>query len=212
MSPFGELGPLDVQVLKANEIFERRSGLLSKSAVWSLTEELFGTFEKVLLEIKMRSGGAIGFKAASDAAAKLANGLVAPIAAQLDPLSIGEDYQNLHIAQAYGERLIEKYGVIDQGVISELVESYPSHGFVIDLIEAQDLLGNVEMASVELIQLYACLPRLWNTPATDETMVERLRDIFNQGEEHDQDSGDGPPPEPKGEGGDRAAGEDQGTE
>lgn len=62
MSPFGEFGPLDVQVFKSDEIFERRSGLTSKSAVWSLTEEAFRTFEQILIGLKVRSGGTITFK------------------------------------------------------------------------------------------------------------------------------------------------------
>jgi hypothetical protein len=98
MSPFGEFGPLDVQVFKSDEIFERRSGLTSKSAVWSLSEEAFRTYEQVLLNLKMRSGGTITFKSASNVASAITTGMLAPVAAQLDPLSIGEDYQNLHIS------------------------------------------------------------------------------------------------------------------
>ena len=118
MSPFGELGPLDVQVFKADEIFERRSGLLSKSAVWSLTEEAFRMFEQVLLGIKMRSGGTVGFKVSSQVAASITSGLLSPVMSQLDPLAIGEDYQNLHIAQEYGERLIARYGTVKEGTCS----------------------------------------------------------------------------------------------
>jgi Serine dehydrogenase proteinase len=106
MSPFGELGPLDVQVSKTDEFMEQRSGLFSKSALWSLTEEAFRTFERILLELKTRSGGTISFRTASQIAASMTNGLLGPIAEQLDPMAIGEDYQNLHITQEYGEKLI----------------------------------------------------------------------------------------------------------
>jgi len=184
MSPFGELGPLDVQVAKADEIFERRSGLLSKSAVWSLTEEAFRTFESVLINLKVRSGGTVGFKACSTVAAAITTGLLGPIASQLDPLSIGEDYQNLHIAQEDGEKLIQKFNVIDTDAVSALVENYPSHGFVIDLFEASDLLGNVQIAPPELIQLQACLPELTARPHGRDATVIRVRDLL--GEDDDQ--------------------------
>jgi hypothetical protein len=46
-----------------------------------------------------------------------------------------------------------------RGEISDLSEAIgPSHGFVIDLFEAMELFGNVEMASKELIRLGAAPP------------------------------------------------------
>ncbi len=39
MSTFAELGPLDVQLMKADEIWERRSGLIGRSALASLNEQ-----------------------------------------------------------------------------------------------------------------------------------------------------------------------------
>jgi hypothetical protein len=185
MSPFGELGPLDVQISKADEIFERRSGLLSKSAVWSLTEEAFKTFETILINLKLRSGGTISFKVCSQVAASITTGLLSPIAAQLDPLSIGEDYQNLHIAHEYGKKLITKFNVIDEDAVSSLVELYPSHGFVIDIFEANDLLGNVEMADESLVKLHACFPILSSRPNLREAHVARLRDLV--GEKHERE-------------------------
>lgn len=180
MSPFGELGPLDVQVFKADEIFERRSGLLSKSAVWSLTDEAFRMFEHVLLGIKVRSGGTVGFKVSSSVAASITSGLLSPVMSQLDPLAIGEDYQNLHIAQEYGERLIAKYGTIKEDAVSSLVEQYPSHGFVIDFLEAEKLLGNVELTPSEIIRLQGSLAPLVHRPNSRDIMVRRLRDDIGE--------------------------------
>jgi len=187
MSPFGEFGPLDVQVFKSDEIFERRSGLTSKSAVWSLTEEAFKTFEQILIGLKLRSGGTITFKAASQVAASITSGLLTPIAAQLDPLAIGEDFQNLHIAHEYGDRLIRKFGTVNADAPRDLVENYPSHGFVIDLFEATELFGNVQMACKELIQLQACLPVLCSKPDPREVRVIRLRDMFKEEKDHDRE-------------------------
>lgn len=190
MSPFGEFGPLDVQVFKADEIFERRSGLLSKSAVWSLTEEAFRIFEQVLLGIKMRSGGTVGFKTSSNVAASITAGLLAPVMSQLDPLAIGEDYQNLHIAQAYGHRLVEKFGAIDEDAVTALVENYPSHGFVIDLFEASHLFGNVEMATPELMELQACLAEFTHRPNSRDAVVMHVNEIIGgENDEVDAEAG-----------------------
>jgi hypothetical protein len=147
MSPFGEFGPLDVQVYKSDEIFERRSGLLSKSAVWSLTEESFRMFEEVLLGLRTRSGGTIGFKTASQVAAAVTTGLMSQVIGQIDPLAMGQDFQNLKIAHDYGKRLIEKFQTVNDDAVRALVEGYPSHGFVIDYFEAAKLFGNVELAT-----------------------------------------------------------------
>jgi hypothetical protein len=187
MSPFGEFGPLDVQVFKSDEIFERRSGLTSKSAVWSLTEEAFRTFEQILLSLKFRSGGTITFKAASQVAASITSELLNPIAAQLDPLAIGEDFQNLHIAHEYGDRLVRKFGTINADAPRDLVENYPSHGFVIDLFEATELFGNVEMACKELIQLQACLPMFCSKPDPRDVKVFRIRDMLEKEKGHDRE-------------------------
>jgi hypothetical protein len=184
MSPFGEFGPLDVQVFKSDEIFERRSGLTSKSAVWSLTEEAFKTFEQILLNLKMRSGGTITFKSASQVATTMTTGLLSPVASQLDPLALGEDYQNLHIAHEYGDRLVEKFHTVNANAVMALVENYPSHGFVIDMFEAMELLGNVEMACRELLQLQASLPLFCNKPDPREVRVFRVRDMLEE-EDHD---------------------------
>lgn len=207
MSPFGELGPLDVQVFKTDEFMDRRSGLLSKSALWSLTEEAFKTYEQVLLRLKARSGGTISFRTCSEVATLMANGLLGPIAAQLDPLLIGEDYQNLHIAQQYGEKLIEKYGVIDEQAVISLVENYPSHEFVIDIFEASELFGNVEMAPECLVKLQACLTT--QTSGLDAVSVYRVRDIFGEADERANDQEDAAPDDG---GGDQNEGPDSGSQ
>lgn len=186
MSPFGELGPLDVQVFKADEIFERRSGLLSKSALWCLSEEAFKMFETVLLGIRQRSGGTISFKTASNVAAVMTGSMMSPVIGQIDPLAMGQDHQNLRIASEYGTRLIEKYGTVNEDAVEKLVELYPSHGFVIDPFEAMDLLGNVELATSPMLQLQAALASEMHRANSREVNVVRLRDLFGE-DDHEAD-------------------------
>lgn len=183
MSPFGELGPLDVQVLKHDEIFERRSGLLSKSALWTLTEESFRTFEEILISLRNRSAGTIGFKLSSQVAANITTGLMSPIASQIDPLSMGEDYQNLQIAKHYGDRLIERFKTVHPSAVTALVNEYPSHNFVIDLFEARQLLGNAELATPGLMAIVGAMGADIQRPNIRDVVVSRLRDEVEAGDE-----------------------------
>jgi len=57
MSPFSELGPLDVQKTKKDEIGERKSGLISKAALESLQKQSIKFWEEFMLEIKGKSKG-----------------------------------------------------------------------------------------------------------------------------------------------------------
>ena len=79
MDVFSELGPLDVQLPKENEIFGRRSGLLMRSAFESLQEVAFDLFEHFMLTITERSLGLVGFKIASEISTAMASNLLAPV-------------------------------------------------------------------------------------------------------------------------------------
>jgi hypothetical protein len=52
----GELGPLDVQIAKSDEIWERSSGLVVESAFEKLQQESFKLFFNYLMEIKEQAG------------------------------------------------------------------------------------------------------------------------------------------------------------
>lgn len=63
--PIGELGPLDVQMVKQDEILPVSSGLDSVQALALLTDHAFMTFESYLLKITSSSRGSISTKTAS---------------------------------------------------------------------------------------------------------------------------------------------------
>lgn len=140
MSCRGELGPLDVQIIKADELLFRSSGLDIEQAIDSLSEQAFETFEKHFLEIIRRGGGAITTKTAADIASSLAMGLFSPITAQIDPLRVGEVQRAIDIAFRYGIRLNK-----DEELVNKLISDYPSHSFVIDYREAEEIFGNVRV-------------------------------------------------------------------
>ena len=105
MGPLGELGPLDIQLAKVDEIAVRTSGLDMLGALAVLQSEAFSAFEQYLVKIINRSGRTVSTKTACDVAASIVSGLFRPIASQIDPHRLSEVERMMRIAQAYGERL-----------------------------------------------------------------------------------------------------------
>ncbi|ASC69495.1 hypothetical protein XM38_004220 [Halomicronema hongdechloris C2206] len=155
MSDLAELGPLDVQVLKEND-FRRSSGLDLQQALTILGHETFNAFEVGFLSTIYKSGGVITSKMAADIASNMAIGLLAPIAGQIDPLRLGELSRSMQVAYEYGTRLNPNI----KKSINKLVAGYPSHSFVIDREEAQELFRNVrkptDAESILESVLYEC--------------------------------------------------------
>lgn len=137
MSEFGELGPLDIQIPKVDEL-NHESGLVYSQALLALRAHAFDFFEECYLSLKQRSGGTISTKTASTIASSLAVGMIVPLAEQIDPLKVGEATRALDISFAYGKRLTQNINAL-----TRLINEYTTHGFVIDWEEARDLLGNV---------------------------------------------------------------------
>jgi hypothetical protein len=157
MSPFSELGPLDVQLAKMDELGERRSGLTSRSALDSLSAHALDLFSEVMMGIKRRSRGRVRFRTAAELSAQLTVGLLAPIYGQMDPVLMGEDHRDLHVALDYGSRLAEYSGNVEDNTVWELVHDYPSHDFVIDFEEAKTMFKRVEQAKADLYKLVGLL-------------------------------------------------------
>jgi hypothetical protein len=157
MTPFSELGPLDVQLSARDEIGLRRSGLLNHSAFEALKEESFGLYEHFLLSIIQRSDGDISFAMASNFAAEMAANMTAPIFEQIAPDAIGSDYRDLQVAVQYGRRLALLGGNIDEAGVEILTNHYPSHDFIIDRWEAEQLFSAVEPAPPELWRVASLL-------------------------------------------------------
>lgn len=137
----GELGPLDVQFQKQDEIFEQSSGLDILRGMTYLRQEALDTFRDYLLDIN--SGSGLSTKTASEIASKLVIGLFEPMFAQIDPIRLGEMNAALEIANEYGNRLLEQSKSLRQGALGKLVHNYPTHGFVIDRAEARKLFHRV---------------------------------------------------------------------
>lgn len=162
MSDHGEMGPLDVQVGKKDELWETDSGLTVLSAIKALEEKSFDLFESCFLNLKSRSGGRITLKTATEMASKLAIGTIAPIVAQIDPMHVGEVSRAMNIGLEYGRRLSKVSKNSDSETLQKLANSYPSHGFVIDREEAKSMFENVREPTdkeIELLELLGSVAR-----------------------------------------------------
>jgi hypothetical protein len=161
----GELGPLDVQVSKPDEIFASGSGLDIIRGLQHLEQSVLNTFKEHLIEINAGSG--LSTKTAAELASKLTIGTYEPIFAQIDPLRLGEMEAALSIANAYGTRLNERFKNLMQGALQKLVSSYPSHGFVIDRKEARALFTSVRAPIEEEVVAASPIKSFWRRGRSD---------------------------------------------
>ena len=137
----GELGPLDIQLRKADEMGEHSSGLNIFKAINFLEDRVIDQFRRYLMDVKFGSG--VSTRLSADIAAKLVHAVIEPIANQIDPAKIGEHQRAIGIAQQYGELLNEMTKSLKQGALATLIAGYPSHGFVIDRKEATKLFNHI---------------------------------------------------------------------
>ena len=142
MADRGELGPLDVQISKEDEIGERRSGLTALSALETLHQQAFEAFQRFMLSIKL-IGPSITTRTATQIAADLTGKLMGPIYGHIDAMHVGEAGRYLLIAKKYGEILDREAGNLKKDTLDGLTRKYPDHGFVIDRRQAKALFENV---------------------------------------------------------------------
>lgn len=145
LDDMSELGPLDVQVKKNDELMGLNSGLDIIAAVDYLRDQSMEAFNKHCVELVAEAG--LSTKAASDIAVKLSIGMLEPIAAQVDPMKLAEMQRAMGIAYQYGGRLNEKSKNLRAEGLDMLVTGYPSHSFVIDRKEAKSIFIEVARPS-----------------------------------------------------------------
>jgi hypothetical protein len=180
LSDYGEFGPLDVQLDKKDELFENTSGLDITQALNSLNTRTLSFFRTALMDIRGGSRGQISTKLAAEIASKLAVGAYSHIYSQVDPIQLGSIERAVNIAHQYGNRLARNN--LHERAIDKLVASYPSHGFVIDLQEAQKLFKNVRAPSEAEEQLGECISFLTRDEPTHEVVIDILNEKEPQNE------------------------------
>ena len=141
---FGELGPLDVQLTKQDEIGVFSSGLDTLGALEIICDKALKAFKEYMIDIIRRSRSAVSMKTASDVAAQLVVGLFQPMVQQVDPHKLSEVNRKMEIAREYGRRLgMSNLKGDKEKMLDRLVKGYPSHGFIIDKDEAETIFEKV---------------------------------------------------------------------
>jgi len=188
-SDFGELGPLDTQLSRPDEVLQRASGLEVFSTLQYLTDHAFSCFEQNMLSIISKSGQTVSTRLASEIASKLATGLLKPITAQLDPYRIGIAQRGLDVTKRYGIRIANVKNVRSDAdtLVDHLVKDYPTHAFVIDKEEAAILFQNVDGFSGSEQAVFDQLKTRLVRPSDDPFIVNFASVIATQASKKQQE-------------------------
>jgi hypothetical protein len=174
----GELGPLDTQIDKPNEIIGSESGLDLFQALKQITESSFESFEQQMISIIRHSSGTITTRVAAEIASSLTVGIFNPISAQVDPLRLGVVKRAIEIGLAYGNRL--KGDNVKPHTVKKLVNDYPAHGFVIDQNEAKELFENVRSLDNDESRIVGSMEFILRVPAPEGSeWISDLRADFS---------------------------------
>ena len=179
MSSWGELGPLDTQISKRDEVFEAQSGLTVSAALEALRRESYAAFQDFLARFKTGVGRNATLKTASEVAARLSTGLFGHVYSQIDPLNVGEMQRSMLVAKEYGLRLQPKSGNYTTEMLEHLINAYPSHEFVIDRSEASQLFGTVREPTLEEYLLMLLLGDRALIPAVEKDNVPLVPRFLN---------------------------------
>lgn len=194
-TPYGELGPLDVQMAKTDKIASLESGLNITEAFVTLEDRARQTYQNVITDILSSSGGIVSFQTASHAATEIVTALYGPIFGRIDPEEVGSRSRAMRIGEDYSHRLAEKWNNLKVDAVSTLSQTYSSHNFVIDYGEAQSLFNNVRLATDEEMELVIELGSLARHPSRSSLTIEKLRDIGasnEESEDHEQSTDKSP--------------------
>lgn len=153
--PRGQLGPLDIQLRKQDEIGDYSSSLTSGAALAALEEQAVKTFYKMSSEMKSR--WPVTLKLAFDVSAKMTTDVLQGIYGRIDPLDLGEKYRAVRIGNDYAQRGNIRYRNVREERLRDLVEKYSDHAFVIDYREAQALFHRVRKATEAEMALLTAL-------------------------------------------------------
>lgn len=146
-SPYGELGPLDVQMARSDKLTGLESGLNISEAFMALEKRARDMFHDLVQEIIGSSNGIISFQTASKSANEMIASLYGPVFAGIDPEEVGSRARAMRIGEDYAGRLNLKFKNLRRDALRTLSRTYSNHGFVIDVGEAQHLFERVRLVN-----------------------------------------------------------------
>lgn len=190
-APYGELGPLDIQLTKTDQLAGMESGLNISEAFSALETRARDTFIRTTLEIIGSSGGVVSFQTASHSAAEVVGSMYGPVFARIDPEEVGSRARAMRIGEDYGKRLSLKWNNMKPGALDLLSQTYSSHAFVIDSLEAQSLFHRVRMANEDEMSLVLELGPIARHPSRGLTLrkLGTIGTSQHKGEAHDEAAG-----------------------
>ena len=188
-APYGELGPLDVQVLKEDQIGSHQSGLNISEAFSAIEGRAKDTFHSLVGEIFAASQGAASIRTALHAANEIVASLYGPVLRQIDPEEVGSRSRAMRIGEDYARRLTVKSQNLKPNQVNTLSRSYPDHGFVIDYAEAQSIFENVRMANESELEI---AERLDQQAIFQQSSACIKCVIVDEVSEHEEASSNGP--------------------
>jgi hypothetical protein len=144
LGDLGELGPLDQQYEEKQQADypQSTSRLLPGVALRQLQEGATTLYDTLVGHIAKETG--LRPLEAGSKAAELIGVLYAPLYQQLDPTRLATCVRGLAVGKAYAERVLRRYRPAlwaESGpkILDRLVQDYPTHGFVLDREELDEL-------------------------------------------------------------------------
>jgi hypothetical protein len=187
MSDRAELGPLDVQLLKPDELEGRDSGLDLIHALERLKETSYEVFEGFFWTLWLKGGGQISSKSALKVAIQATSGLLGPVYHQIEPMKLGQFYRAMEIAEAYGKRLNTR-GNLKPEALHRLIYDYPSHSFVIDRSEAEQFIfESVREPNEQEAQVVLELRQIPHINGDQEVVIHNFTKTYLEKEDEKED-------------------------
>ncbi len=165
---YGELGPLDPQRLNLRGSAMPVSALESFNALYQLLTYSLDSLDGIIQRLLMNAPP-MDIPYAIEHAQPLFAAIVSPLYSRVDLHELGEAGRSLAISEDYAVRVMERWGYSEIGnderrqIARRLTWGYPTHGFVIDLTEAQQVGLNAERLDDE-----------------SDVLCWKIRDIFNR--------------------------------
>jgi hypothetical protein len=151
MGELAELGPLDTQISETREGSRRYSSALNPfKTLEELKRFALETFDIMVKFILRRADFSI--KEAVKLGIDFVSQISTPLFSQLNVEKMGEYSRALEVGREYGDRLLRRFTKYkdDEGrdrILRKLIYGYPSHSYIIDYKEIEEIGFDVEVAT-----------------------------------------------------------------
>jgi hypothetical protein len=176
LDELAQLGPLDTQILE-----EKKGGkgdYVSALNPFKTLEQLQKyALETLDVSVKMMAGrSGMNLEECIQHATSFVRTTTEPLFSKLDAEKLGEYSRALSVGKEYGDRLLRRFAGWDESkredVLEKLVHGYPSHDFIIDYQELQELGFKAELFKEAEKD---CVQALFKIIGKDETFIELVR-------------------------------------